>query len=202
MTHHPVDYKLQEARELRARGGRTKKQVEELRFAAARSATCCAGCFHPLAPTDSVTIYSWQVNRHNSVRVPLCLFCTLDNITLVRIGDGHYWNPGWHRTRCLNCHRPMRVHGHPPFRPTTCCTDCAKAWRNRSNNLRRRVKHPPQTCIACGRSFVAKRKGARTCCNGCRQAMHRDSTSAAASVIRDKRRRVTSAVASRIRYGR
>jgi predicted nucleic acid-binding Zn ribbon protein len=67
-----------------------------------------------------------------------------------------------------------RVFGHPPFCPTTCCTDCGCAHRYRRNNLRRRVKPEPTTCIQCGELFAPRRADAQTCSNKCRQALHRE----------------------------
>jgi hypothetical protein len=58
-----IDYDLREAREDRARHGRTEKQAHELWKQAAQSATCCGDCFRPLSPTDSVTMVARNVGR-------------------------------------------------------------------------------------------------------------------------------------------
>ena len=168
-------YRVRWARhEARALRGLTETQVHNVRRQAAKSATFCACCFRPLTPTDSVTVTEWKINKHDWLQMPTCLSCSLDDIKLLHIGDGVYFTPSWHRTRCLNCNRPMRVYGHPPFRPVTCSADCGRAHRYRRNNLRRRVKHEPMTCIQCGELFIPKRADAQTCSNKCRQALHRE----------------------------
>jgi hypothetical protein len=190
--------------EARERHGRTHEQARDLRHQAAQSATCCGECFRPLSATDSVTMVTCNIGRRRNpywLRVPICLDCTLDGIKLWRFGrnEGFYETPRWHRTRCLNCSRPLRVYPQPRHmfstRPLlsrnarTCCADCQRAVRNKSNNLRRRVRHEPMACIECGRSFVPKRADATTCSNKCRQALHRSRTSAVASSIRHGRTR-------------
>jgi hypothetical protein len=182
-----VRWARQEARELR---GLTETQVRNVRKQAAKSATFCACCFRPLMKTDSVTLVDWKINKHDCLQMPICLLCSLDGIEW---WPGRYHTPSWHRVRCLNCDRPMRVYGHPPFRPTTCCTDCGQAHRYRRNNQRRRINPEPVICIECGR--FPRRADAKTCSNRCRQAQHRKRTSAVASVIRDgKSNNVTHAV--------
>ena len=167
-----------EARAQRTRGGRTEEQASELREQAAKAATCCGECFRPLLPTDSVTMASCNIGRWRNphwLRIPICLLCTLDAITYWpsrRNSDGWYSSPRWHRARCLNCSRPIRIYGHS-LNARTCCADCQRAVRNRRNKVRRRVRHAPMICIACGRSFVPKRADAQTCSNRCRQFLHR-----------------------------
>jgi predicted nucleic acid-binding Zn ribbon protein len=56
-----------------------------------------------------------------------------------------------------------------------------RAARYKANNERRKVRHDPMNCSACGRSFVPKRTDAVTCSNRCRQALHRQRASAAVS---------------------
>jgi|SRR5437762_14205766 hypothetical protein len=60
-----IRWPRQEARDLR---GRTESEVRTLRQQAARSADCCAWCFRALAPTDSVTLVGWRINKHNLLR--------------------------------------------------------------------------------------------------------------------------------------
>jgi hypothetical protein len=120
------------------------------------------------------------------VRVPICLLCSLDDIKLHRSrgNDGWYDDPHWHRTRCLNCGRPIRLHSwrwylerwSPSLNAQTCCADCERLAKNRRNRLRRRVEHVPRTCAnpACGKTFIPGRDDAVTCSNRCRQALHRE----------------------------
>jgi hypothetical protein len=83
-------------------GARTVDEAVALRRQAVEHATCCGGCFRPLAPTDTVTmgkrpvphpwagetIAAWanyrrrgeQYPEHEYLRVPLCLDCILDEI--------------------------------------------------------------------------------------------------------------------------
>lgn len=173
-----IDWDLREARQDRAkRHGRTEDQASELWRQAAQSATCCAGCFRPLLPTNSVTMGARNLGRWKNphwVRVPICLLCTLDAIKLWgRRGASFYSAPQWLRTRCLNCERPIRIYGHS-LNARTCCADCQRAVRNERNKLRRRVEHAPMICIKCGDPFVPKRADALTCSNRCRQALHRE----------------------------
>jgi hypothetical protein len=118
-----------EAREDRARGGRTEKEATELREQAAKSATCCCECFRPLLPTDSVTMARCNFGRRRNphwLPIPICLMCTLDAIKLWRFG--RYETPEWYRTRCLNCSRPIRVYSLS-LNARTCCADCRRAVR-------------------------------------------------------------------------
>ena len=179
MRSFNVDFDLRWAREDRAeRHGRSKEQARELWQQAAQSASCCGNCFRPLSPTNSVTMELRDVGRWKHpywVRVPICLLCTLDAIALWRYPNSReswYPSPHWHRTRCLNCERPIRVYGNS-LNARTCCADCQRAVRNERNNLRRRVQHKPMTCSECGRSFLPKRSDAVTCSNACRQKFHR-----------------------------
>jgi hypothetical protein len=180
MRSSPVDFDLRWARADRAeRAGRTKEEARELWRQAAKSATICGGCFRPLGPTDSVTMVGRDVGRwrhEHWIRVPICLLCTLDAIRNNSRGcDVFYETPRWHRDRCLNCGRLIRIHGHS-LNARTCCADCQRAVRNKRNNLRRRVKHAQMTCIQCGELFIPKRADAQTCSNKCRQALHRSSS--------------------------
>ena len=112
------------------------------------------------------------------VRVPVCLLCTLDGIRNSFMGlDVFYRTPSWHRARCLNCRRLIRIHGYS-LNAQTCCTDCKRAMKNSRNNLRRRVKHKRMACNQCGRPFTPKRADAKTCSNKCRQAQYRKRASA------------------------
>jgi hypothetical protein len=179
----PIDFDRRWARdEARKHPGRTYEQARELWRLAAKSAAICGKCFRPLLPTDSVTMEGRKIGKHYWVRVPICLLCTLDDIKLERWRgcDSFYREPHWHRTRCLNCSRPLRIWFTPGYerRPgrnaRTCCEDCERLAKNKRNKLRRRVKHQPVTCIKCGRSFTPTRDDALTCSNRCRQALHRE----------------------------
>jgi len=188
MFNPPIDFDRRWAREDRAeRHGRTKEEARELWVQAARSATICAGCFRPLSPTDSVTMTARNIGRwkhEHWVRVPICLLCTLDDIKLERWRgcDPFYREPHWHRCRCLNCGRPLRIgftpgYEHPPsLNARSCCADCKRLARNKRNAERRRVEHAPMKCAnpACGRSFIPARNDAQCCSNKCRQALHRE----------------------------
>jgi len=156
----------------------TREEARELRYQAAKSAAVCGECFRPLAPTDSVTMEyrkvsgSRRAGNERWLRVPICLLCTLDDIELVRWRNcwPFYREPRWHRTRCRNCERLIRIYRHAA---RVCCDDCARLARNQRNKLRRRVKHTPMMCIICGEIFFPRRADAVTCSNRCRQALHR-----------------------------
>jgi hypothetical protein len=154
--------------------GRTREEARELRCLAAKSAAICGECFRPLAPMDSVTMEARQIGGSRGkgtdrwVRVPVCLFCTLDAM----LGPFHS-EPRYHRARCRNCGRPLRLHWMPSLAAQTCCDDCQRLATNKRNAERRRVTHAPMTCIECGRQFIPKRADAVTCSNRCRQAQHR-----------------------------
>jgi hypothetical protein len=154
--------------------GRTEEEARELRMQAARSATCCSECFRPLAPMDSVTMQGRKVSKHYWPRVPICLLCTLNEVIKLRTTDGatFYIPPRWHRARCLNCGRPLRIYSLS-LTTRACCFDCRRQAKNKRNAERRRVRHEPMTCIECGRAFTPKRADAVTCSNRCRQAQHR-----------------------------
>jgi hypothetical protein len=188
--HFNINYDLREARDRAKHHGRTEEQVHELRKQAAQSATCCGCCFRALKADDSVTMRPANIGHRKSphwVRVPVCLLCSINSIRIKKyIGcDPFYETPSWHRTRCLNCGRPIRVYAQPRnmfrTRPLlsrnarTCCADCQRAVRNQSNKLRRRVVHEPTICMApgCGKSFVPKRSDTTTCSGKCRQALFR-----------------------------
>jgi hypothetical protein len=184
MFNPPIDFDRRWARADRVeRHGRTLGQAYELRLQAAKSAAICGECFRPLSPTDSVTMEARQVggsrraNNDRWVRVPVCLLCTLDAI------KESFFSRRYHRTRCRNCERPMRLripfgiygeYRRPSLNACTCCENCARLAKNRRNKLRRRVHHQPQTCIKCGRAFTPKRADGLTCSNRCRQALHRE----------------------------
>jgi hypothetical protein len=79
---------------------------------------------------------------------------------------------------CLGCGRPLtlwRRYLFAPsrFRTVMLCADCYRLERNRVNALRRRVKHEPTVCVACGVTFVPKRVDAMTCSGACRVRLHR-----------------------------
>jgi hypothetical protein len=190
MNPNRIDWDLRWAREDRAeRHGRTRDEARALYRRAAKSAECCGDCGRALSATDSVTMVSRNVGRwkhEHWIRVPICLLCTLDAIKLWKwkSSDGWYDKPRWHRARCLNCTRPIRVYDHRRS-GCTCCDDCRRAKRNERNKLRRRVKQELRTCIECGRAFIPKRADAVTCSNRCRQARHRKaSRDSSASSIR------------------
>jgi hypothetical protein len=154
-----------------------EKRERELRWQAAKSAAICGQCFHRLAASDSVT-------KYGPLTAPICLLCSLTDIKLRRWRgcDAYHEQPQWHRTRCLNCGRPLRIqlpfgryleNWRPSLNERCCCRDCQRAVRNKRNAERRRVEHQPMTCIECGRSFIPKRDDAVTCSNRCRQAQHR-----------------------------
>jgi hypothetical protein len=212
-----VDFDLRFARADRAeRHGRTHAEAGALYHKAAKSAACCSDCGRALAPTDSVTMTRRDAGRRRNpdwIRVPICLLCTLDEIARHWSGRRDMYNtPRWHRTRCLNCDRLIRIYGSSRNARTgcgdsrnarTCCEGCQRAVRNERNKLRRRVRHTSRMCVRCGARFVPKRTDAVTCSNRCRQAMHRMQAPAATSVIRDKPRRAPRpAAASTSRYGR
>src|SRR5262249_25673172 len=160
------------------RHGRTKEQARELWRQAAKSAAICAGCFRPLAATDSVTMEWRNVGTRRNphgVRVPICLLCTLDEICSPwwRTKAGDYETPRWHRTRCLNCSRSIRIYGYS-LNARTCCEDCRRAVRLERNKIRRRVGPRERQCARCGELFISKRTDALTCSNKCRQALHRE----------------------------
>ena len=173
-------YEISEKREDRAeRHGKSIEEVRALWSLTAKSACCCAECFRPLSPMDSVTMEHRVVAgsaRHGNqrwVRVPVCLLCTLNDIRHSFMGlDVFYQTPTWHRARCLNCQRLIRIHGRS-LNAQVCCTSCKHAMKNQRNNLRRRVEHARMVCVECGRSFTPKRADAKTCSNRCRQAQHR-----------------------------
>ena len=173
-----IDYDLRERREDRARHGRTLEQARELWRRAAQDASLCGECFRPLSPTDSVTMEVRNIGCRRSnpvwVRVPNCLLCTLDGITLWHLGGGasFYPEPQRRRVCCANCERPLRIQGYG-LSARNCCADCLRAVRSRRNKLRRRVHHEPVVCIECGRSFLPRRADAKLCSGACRQAQYR-----------------------------
>ena len=183
--------------------GRTYEEARELQYQAARSASCCGECFRPLSPTDSVTM-QWRNVRSARyprwLRLPICLFCTLDDIARP-FSEHHY-----RRTCCLNCGRPLRLplpQSHTRWLNTfdirlpwilslttrSCCTDCEHQAKLKRNAERRRVQHEPRICINCGRSFTPKRADAVTCSNRCRQRVYRSRKPAAAPARGEKRAR-------------
>ena len=98
----------------------------------------------------------------------------LNEVIKLRTTDGatFYIPPRWHRARCLNCGRPLRIYSLS-LTTRACCFDCRRQAKNKRNAERRRVRHEPMTCIECGRAFTPKRADAVTCSNRCRQAQHR-----------------------------
>jgi hypothetical protein len=189
--HHSRDHSKElDIRSERAdraeRHDRTKEQARELWRQTAQHATCCGECFRPLSSTDSVTMTTRNIGGWRNavwVRVPVCLLCTLDGIMYWpsrRGSDGWYSSPRWHRSRCLNCARPIRIYDDS-LNAHTCRADCQRALKNERNKLRRRVKHEPIACVQCGSSFIPRRADALTCSNKCRQALHRKQANSAAS---------------------
>ena len=142
------------------------RKLRELRREARKSATICGQCFRPLAPTDSVTMRG---------RTPICLLCTLTVEPIRLPGCWPFYcesETRWHRTRCLNCGRPVRIqppfgrywdHWRPRLNERTCCETCRRRVHNKRNAERRRVEHVPRTCAnpACGKTFIpqARRRG-------------------------------------------
>jgi hypothetical protein len=163
-------------------GSRTPEDVHALREQAASTASMCADCFQPLAPTASVTMARRPVrlkalSRHEPrerwLTVPICVACWL--LTVRRfVGDIE-------RFRCEGCGRPMRA--RLPYRrlhhtERCCCEDCQRLTTNtRARERRRRVQHSEIACEVCGKDFVPTRSDARTCSNTCRQKRHRQAHS-------------------------
>jgi hypothetical protein len=54
-----------------------------------------------------------------------------------------------------------------------CCDECRRLDTNEHDRLGLRVKHEAQPCEVCGKSFIPRRAGARTCSDACRQGAHR-----------------------------
>jgi hypothetical protein len=192
-------------------GARTPDEVRALREQAARSATVCADCFQPLAPDASVTMEnraarvpahdlpyptlgSGHVAEHDEwLRVPICLRCSLVNMTLSRPRDNSrfvtlLWSEksgrvSWtwdslksvKRCRCEACGRPLRVNRDRAWYHTerVCCDDCRRSMLNARARARRRVRHEQIDCAVCGELFTPKCNDAVTCSNRCRQKLHR-----------------------------
>jgi hypothetical protein len=168
---------------------RRELQLHARRYAT-QSATVCCDCARPLAPTDTVTMVSRNFGRNYDRFVALCLLCTLGALKPL-FGRDHpiyFFREEMYRRRCQHCGRPMRVIGKF-FAARYCCDNCRTAHRLESNKLRRRVKPKPKTCLKCGESFTPTRADAVTCSNACRQALHRERTSASASDSRNAEKR-------------
>jgi hypothetical protein len=177
-------------------GGRSATEVHVLRQQAAESATLCADCFTPLAPTASVTMVKRRIvvprgtdrsgravpEQDEWLRIPICLTCwlfDLEALWLQLAARGRDHNTPWQlqglmRFRCEVCRRPMRWPAVWPWRSRrVCCADCSRKVDNEYNRLRRRVRHRERPCAACGVPFLPKRSDAVTCSNTCRQSLHR-----------------------------
>lgn len=131
-----VRARRQQANDERTAGGtKTTEEVWALREQAKETAACCADCFRPLKPTDSVTMVRRLVHmpahyigpllvheRDRSLRVPICLRCSL--ITRPGFLSFNFRkesqapkfcalnerpNHAIRRFRCEGCGRPMRV---------------------------------------------------------------------------------------------
>jgi hypothetical protein len=162
--------------------GRSSGEVRALLRKAVQSATVCGACFRPLAATDSVTI-GRNIGSHRKPqlsRVPVCLLCTLTVMKPLMDHDHpHFLYGRFIRARCLNCGRPLRLNPQLWYGARVCCSNCGRLARNKRNAERRRVEHQPIKCAVCRKPFVPTRSDAVTCSNTCRQAQHRQRTSAA-----------------------
>jgi hypothetical protein len=63
---------------------------------------------------DSVTMAGRKVGKHDWVRVPVCLLCSIGGIKHYHYPrssdlDDWYEDPHWQRTRCLGCGRLLRI---------------------------------------------------------------------------------------------
>jgi hypothetical protein len=68
---------------------------------------------------------------------------------------------------CATCHRPVGARRRP--RGRVCCSKaCRWRWYNAQRKVRAAAERQ-KVCLACGRSFQAGRRDARTCRPACRQ---------------------------------
>jgi hypothetical protein len=161
-------------------GGRPTEQVADLRRQAARSATVCADCFAPLAPTASVTMVGRSIRGRGgdrTLRVPICLTCWLAGGSEGELGHFYWSYEPPNRFRCSGCGRPMRVHWRRhgrALRARCCCEECFRKATLRGANERRRVRRREKVCAVCGEKFIPGKSNAKTCGSRCRQQLHRD----------------------------
>lgn len=192
---------VHEARKVRANiGTHPPEDVKRLREAANETAACCADCFEPLTPGQSVTLVTRAVEHipahphplgtkvpaHYRQRlVPICLCCWLVDIAVPKpetwprtdankpIDDRHEVR----RCRCEGCARPLRIIAHRwkwrRSRLRRLRDRCCCQTCFRRANERRRVRHDQIACEACGEMFTPRQSTARTCSNTCRQRLFR-----------------------------